>query len=106
MGEARVQLQSIPWWSPYRAQDNRLDSETQAILRDIEQLNMAIASGNQATLLTQKSSLSIPEWQTVQSLLTTAIEQLKQLPVNSKFQAFAIAQKQEYEKMLPVINQR
>jgi hypothetical protein len=106
LGEARVQLQSIPWWSPYRAQANRLDSETQAILRDIEQLNMAIASGNQATLLTQKSSLSIPEWQTVQSLLTTAIEQLKQLPVNSKFQAFAITQKQEYEKMLPVINQR
>ena len=54
----------------------------------------------------QKSSLSIPEWQTVQNLLTTAIEQLKQLAPDSKFQAFAIAKKQEYEKMLPVINQR
>ena len=106
LSEALSQLQSIPWWSPYRAQANRLDSDAQAILRDIEQLNTAIASGNQATLLMQKSSLSIPEWQTVQNLLKTAIEQLKQLPVNSKFQAFAIAQKQEYEKTLPVINQR
>lgn len=106
LGEALSQLQSIPWWSPYRAQANRLDSDAQAILRDIEQLNTAIASGNQATLLMQKSSLSIPEWQTVQNLLTTAIEQLKQLAPDSKFQAFAIAQKQEYEKMLPVINQR
>ena len=106
LSEALSQLQSIPWWSPYRAQANRLDSDAQAILRDIEQLNTAIASGNQATLLMQKSSLSIPEWQTVQNLLKTAIEQLKQLAPDSKFQAFAIAQKQEYEKMLPVINQR
>ncbi len=106
LSEALSQLQSIPWWSPYRAQANRLDSDAQAILRDIEQLNTAIASGNQATLLMQKSSLSIPEWQTVQNLLTTAIEQLKQLAPDSKFQAFAIAQKQKYEKTLPVINQR
>ena len=106
LGEALSQLQSIPWWSPYRAQANRLDSDAQAILRDIEQLNTAIASGNQATLLMQKSSLSIPEWQTVQNLLKTAIEQLKQLAPDSKFQAFAIAQKQKYEKTLPVINQR
>ena len=106
LSEALSQLQSIPWWSPYRAQANRLDSDAQAILRDIEQLNTAIASGNQATLLMQKSSLSIPEWQTVQNLLKTAIEQLKQLAPDSKFQAFAIAQKQKYEKTLPVINQR
>lgn len=106
LGEARVQLQSIPWWSPHRAQAKRLDSETQAILRDIEQLKMAIASGNQATLLMQKSSLSIPEWQTVQNLLRKSIEQLKQLPANSQFQAFAIAQSQQYEKKLLASNQR
>jgi hypothetical protein len=106
LSEARAQLKSIPWWSPHRAQANRLDSETQTILRDIDQLKMAIASGNQATLLMQKSALSIAEWQRVQLLLTQAIEQLQQLAPNSKFQAFAIAQKQEYEKKLLVINQR
>ena len=106
LGEARVQLQSIPWWSPYRAQANRLDNESQAILRDIEQLNVAIALGNQATLLMQKSSLSIPEWQTVQTRLIRSIEQLKQLPANGKFQSFAITQQREYEKTLLVANQR
>lgn len=106
LGEARDQLQSIPWWSSYRSQADRLDSEAQTILRDIDQLNMAIASGNQATLFMQKSSLSTLEWQTVQTLLTQSIEQLKQLPVNSKFQAFAIAQKQKYEKNLLIVNQR
>jgi hypothetical protein len=106
LGEALSQLQFIPWWSPYRAQANALDSEAQTILRDIDLLNAAIASGNQATLLMQKSSLSIPEWQTVQNLLRKSIEQLKQLPANSQFQAFAIAKKQQYEKALPVINQR
>ena len=106
LGEALSQLQSIPWWSPYRAQANALDSEAQTILREIDLLNAAIASGNQATLLMQKSSLSIPEWQTVQTLLTKSIKQLKQLPTNSQFQAFAIAQSQEYEKSLRANNQR
>jgi hypothetical protein len=106
LGEARVQLQSIPWWSPYRPQANVLDRDAQTVLRDIEQWNAAIASGNQATLLMQKSSLSIPEWQAVQTLLTKSIKQLKQLPANSKFQAFAIAQKQEYEKALLASHQR
>ena len=106
LGEARVQLQSIPWWSPYRVQANALDSEAQTILRDIDSLNAAIASGNQATFLMQKSSLSIPEWQTVQSLLRKSIKQLKQLPTNSQFQAFAIAQSQQYEKSLRANNQR
>ncbi|MEB3123266.1 MAG: hypothetical protein VKL41_18840 [Snowella sp.] len=106
LSEARVQLQSIPWWSPYRSQANALDSEAQTILKDIDLLNPAIASGNQATLLMQKSSLSIPEWQTVQSLLTKSIKQLKQLPTNSQFQAFAIAQSQQYEKALLASNQR
>jgi hypothetical protein len=54
----------------------------------------------------QKSSLSIPEWQTVQNLLRTSIKQLKQLPANSQFQAFAIAKKQQYEKTLLASNQR
>ena len=106
LGEALSQLQSIPWWSPYRAQANALDSEAQTILREIDLLNAAIASGNQATLLMQKSSLSIPEWQTVQTLLTKSIKQLKQLPTNSQFQAFAIAQSQQYEKSLRANNQR
>lgn len=106
LGEALSQLQSIPWWSPYRSQANALDSEAQTILRDISQLNAAIASGNQATLLMQKSSLSIPEWQTVQTLLKKSIKQLKQLPANSQFQAFAIAQSQQYEKALLASNQR
>ena len=106
LGEALSQLQSIPWWSPYRPQANALDSEAQTILREIDLLNAAIASGNQATLLMQKSSLSIPEWQTVQSLLTKSIKQLKQVPTNSQFQAFAIAQSQQYEKALRASNQR
>lgn len=106
LGEALSQLQSIPWWSPYRPQANALDSEAQTILREIDLLNAAIASGNQATLLMQKSSLSIPEWQTVQTLLTKSIKQLKQLPTNSQFQAFAIAQSQQYEKSLQANNQR
>jgi hypothetical protein len=106
LGEALSQLQSIPWWSPYRPQANALDSEAQTILREIDLLNAAIASGNQATLLMQKSSLSIPEWQTVQSLLTKSIKQLKQVPTNSQFQAFAIAQSQQYEKFLRANNQR
>ena len=106
LGEALSQLQSIPWWSPYRPQANALDSEAQTILREIDLLNAAIASGNQATLLMQKSSLSIPEWQTVQTLLTKSIKQLKQLPTNSQFQAFAIAQSQQYEKSLRANNQR
>ena len=106
LGEARVQLQSIPWWSPYRSQSHALDSEAQTILREIDSLNAAIASGNQATLLMQKSSLSIPEWQTVQNLLRTSIKQLKQLPANSQFQSFAIAKKQQYEKTLLASNQR
>ena len=106
LGEALSQLQSIPWWSPYRVQANALDSEAQTILREIDLLNAAIASGNQATLLMQKSSLSIPEWQTVQTLLTKSIKQLKQLPTNSQFQAFAIAQSQQYEKALRANNQR
>ena len=106
LGEALSQLQSIPWWSPYRPQANALDSEAQTILREIDLLNAAIASGNQATLLMQKSSLSIPEWQTVQTLLRKSIKQLKQLPANSQFQAFAIAQSQQYEKSLQANNQR
>ena len=106
LGEALSQLQSIPWWSPYRVQANALDSEAQTILREIDLLNAAIASGNQATLLMQKSSLSIPEWQTVQTLLRKSIKQLKQLPANSQFQAFAITQSQQYEKSLRANNQR
>jgi len=106
LSEARVQLHSIPWWSPYRTQANALDSEAQTILREIDLLNAAIASGNQATLLMQKSSLSIPEWQTVQALLRKSIEQLKQLPANSQFQSFAIAKRQQHEKKLLTSNQR
>ena len=106
LGEALSQLQSIPWWSPYRAQANALDNEAQTILRDIDLLNAAIASGNQATLLMQKPSLSIPEWQTVQNLLRKSIKQLKQLPANNQFQSFAIAQSQQYEKALLASNQR
>jgi len=106
LGEALSQLQFIPWWSPYRAQANALDNEAQTILRDIDLLNAAIASGNQATLLMQKPSLSIPEWQTVQNLLRKSIKQLKQLPANNQFQSFAIAQSQQYEKALLASNQR
>ncbi len=104
--QALQQLQSIPWWSPSISKVNRLKTEYQDILKEIDLITVAITTGNQATFLMQKSSLSITHWQTTQNLLQKAIDQLDQLSPKSKFKSFAIAKQQKYQQILQFTNQR
>lgn len=99
-------LNKIPFWSIHYLESQHLKSTYKVEIQHLENIEQALAKGQQAAQNSKTLPLKVEDWIETQSLWQNAIFLLEKVPEDSTAYPFAKNKLQQYRKYLVAIKGR